>query len=594
MLDSPEYGQLIVESFRTNAVRSALLIDNEFPTLADLVEGKEYNEGENASLLYSFFRRNKIACDIDNDIANLVSRGYERARKSDLVVLDYHLKGHDDATDAVDLLAKLADTDHFNLVVVLTKDEDLARVWLTIAATLRGGWRRPSDFFADEPDAYEEWEDFRQAGRFPEKRNDMLEDAICGRKMETSHRKELIECFRGSIHLRGVLDKACEAYISRAVEETAGAAVYGDASRRVIEGGDLDGETPWLICKSVFVVIANKAKHVSSTDSVFGPIDSALRKWRPNPVRLLLSEVQNVAETLAPAYAHRLTHDESTQAGWLYLAQKENAAIAPTGIPLAIESLCRNISAVFQGSLVASTGLQSFAKRLLDLLVQDGKAVTTDQGRLNLAINLVGAPLEPPKVLHAINVYLSSVPFDATHVTTGTVLHDPRSGDWWLCVQPACDLVPNQRKEGSYHCEMATLRLRPLTDWQSRLKDAHTGTMLYVRYEDAEKCFEVVNFESRHPNPETLLLRYGVDPPGKNGNVSRYHRVTVYRLNCKNEEPMPEKREMLAVAQLREPYASRFLLQAGHHASRIGIDFTSFNADDSTVPASDALGPNNE
>ena len=57
---------------------------------------------------------------------------------------------------------------------------------------------------------------------------------------------------------------------------------------------------------------------------------------------------------------------------------------------------------------------------------------------------------------------------------------------------------------------------------------------------------------------------------------------------------MPEKREMLAVAQLREPYASRFLLQAGHHASRIGIDFTSFNADDSTVPASDALGPNNE
>ena len=113
------YKEKIVETFRNNAIRSVLLIDDEYLPYKDLVENKkiiseklgELPEIETKNLnelkikidelnklnraiersdvakdFINFFHQSKLICDVESDTSNL---DYEKIRKSDLVVPPY-------------------------------------------------------------------------------------------------------------------------------------------------------------------------------------------------------------------------------------------------------------------------------------------------------------------------------------------------------------------------------------------------------------------------------------------------------------------------------------------------------------------------
>ena len=88
------YNKAIVDTFRVNALRTAHIIDDSFPTYEELAANddakKERGEWKLAAELYAHFRANHIPCDVANTIDSLED-DVNRIRKSDLIVLDYNL-----------------------------------------------------------------------------------------------------------------------------------------------------------------------------------------------------------------------------------------------------------------------------------------------------------------------------------------------------------------------------------------------------------------------------------------------------------------------------------------------------------------------
>jgi hypothetical protein len=136
------YSEIVKSTFVTKALRTVLVIDDEFPSYANLLDEKEvkasYKEWDRALALYKGFKAQHMVCDVENDVDTV---GVERLRKSDLVILDYNLGPDEgDHTKAIKVIRNLAAARHFNTIVVYTAAEDLDRVWLEIAASLTGGW----------------------------------------------------------------------------------------------------------------------------------------------------------------------------------------------------------------------------------------------------------------------------------------------------------------------------------------------------------------------------------------------------------------------------------------------------------------------
>ncbi|HGF7517368.1 TPA: response regulator receiver domain, partial [Vibrio cholerae] len=172
------YRNKIVEAFRDNAIRSVLLIDDEYLPFEKLVtshtsfyenldsiskaleassEQKEmYQEklgqlrarldeasgylmrSEVAKDFVSFFHGKRLICDVEDRTDNLDK---DKVRKSDLIVLDYYLQKPEVTSNPAEyslkLIDELSESKHMNIVVVYTK-EDLDSVWFEVAATLRG------------------------------------------------------------------------------------------------------------------------------------------------------------------------------------------------------------------------------------------------------------------------------------------------------------------------------------------------------------------------------------------------------------------------------------------------------------------------
>jgi hypothetical protein len=116
------YEAVVKDTFQNKPLRTVLMVDDEFPTFVDLARGEtpetanRFLQKDRAARLYDAFQRNHMLCDVEN-VANDVKP--ERLRKSDLVVLDYHLgPGHNNSDRAIEILRKLSASKHFNTVVV--------------------------------------------------------------------------------------------------------------------------------------------------------------------------------------------------------------------------------------------------------------------------------------------------------------------------------------------------------------------------------------------------------------------------------------------------------------------------------------------
>ena len=135
-----KYEAAVRQTFM-DSLKSVFLVDDAFPTYSDMFGASEalekFDESDRARKLYTSFRDRHLPCDIENTFTPGDLQMVERMRKCDLVVLDFHLDGEGGGNSkALEILRKLADSSHFNTVVVYT-NASIEDTWLDIAANLR-------------------------------------------------------------------------------------------------------------------------------------------------------------------------------------------------------------------------------------------------------------------------------------------------------------------------------------------------------------------------------------------------------------------------------------------------------------------------
>jgi hypothetical protein len=583
------YSDAVERSFRDDAIRTAILIDDQFPDYVQMQDAKiaDFRDLERAKSLYTFLHRRGLLCDVLNwrKPEDTDHELVEKVRKSDLVVLDYQL-GTGGPKAALQILRHLAESPHFNLVVLYTSDT-LTTVSLAAAAAMRGlpalpANAKPSAELLDEAAAaLEDFQDIDAAGLIA-----YIKDGVTPWK--AALQAALTEAEIDLKNLPALIHHVARRWLDRLFDG------YEAKAQLLDLRCDLGGEELWIQSGSCFVAIVKKGTANEGEEEgafVWRRLGAALRSWQPNFYRLILSEIQNALELEAIADHEAWLDDNLCLGLGLYLLEDDGAARgerAADDIAGFSQSLIDRFVDLIRRRLSHHGAIAETAAALLNgkLGLPLSDAVGGESARRTRARELahVGPDQEvdwTDKVLPSVNAFMVSDEFRGGHLTTGTVIRDERENHW-LVVSPSCDLVP--RADGPILIQL--MRLSKI----SSAEKFTVGDKVAVHSEGQTKLFRALSETSRQPSLKTLYLPNGTRIERSDGQESRiYVRGWFADLTgaakappdakAKGKAPAGEQpgamesAQFTVVSQLRGSFATRFLMLTGQHQSRIGVDF---------------------
>lgn len=619
-----DFADEVVRSFRDDAIRTAMLIDDQFPTYLQMrgtAVDREFKEVERAANLYGFFHNRGFICDIENwrkpDDADLVL--IDKVRKSDLIVLDYQL-GVGGPQTALEILRHLAVSPHFNLVVLYTNDP-LTKVALSAAAAMRGN-APPLPELVPTAEALDDAEEILGREEFREV------NAIALATYLTSGKPPLIEDLVDALreekiplqNARPLADHVARSWI----KEVSSDYVPKEAPLLPLRCDFSNTDAMWIQCGSCFVAVVDKLKAGSGQDEgdyVWKRVGSALRAWRPNFYRLVLSEIQNALELEAVADHEAWLDDNLCLGLGLYLLESDDAAVGgmqPSAVAGSAQSLIDRFVDLIRRRLATHAKITDTATRVLSARLSSplGAPHHGETSRHVRARELAHVSSDAPcdwrgKVLPAVNAFMISDEFRGGHITTGSVLQSTVT-DYWLCVSPACDLEPR---------ETGPVLLHLIQLGKGSPKNTYsTGEHIVINTGSGPTVLTALNALNRQPSLKVVLLtngtsvvREGTAAPVLSGwfasSMAPVHPATDAAVHAKAAEseieatvavtsetaptaPAVAASETVAeagepepadasgggitfsvIAQLRGTFATRFLQAAGQHLSRVGVDF---------------------
>lgn len=568
-----QYADAVERSFRDDAIRTAVLIDDQFPDYLQMQSARveDFRDLDRARALYGFLHQRGLLCDVQNwrgpkdaDLTLL-----DKIRKSDLIVLDYQLGRGPEA--ALSILRHLAVSAHFNLVVLYTSDP-LRTVALATVSAMRGlatltPGNRPSEELLDDAREILGRDEFKEIDQ------DALVTYL---KTGTTPwiadlRTAMEEAGLNLAGLRPLADHVGRAWIAQ---------LHGDyeAEAPVLDfQSDLSDENAlWIRCGSCFVAIVGKGKagkDEAEGDYVWRRLGQALRNWRPNVYRLILSEIQNTLE-LEAIVDHEAWLDDNLCLGLgLYLLESERVANADHSredIAGSAHALIDRFVDLIRRRLATQPRIVETAS---DLLFGRLSLPANDHGegenaRHTRARELAHIAAEEKvdwskAVVPTVNAFMVSDAFRGSHLTTGTVLRDARNG-YWLTMSPACDLVP--RESGLVGLQMMQLLVE-------NSGVAYTqGDKVVIVTDRGPVILRALNEKTRQPKLSMLLLPGGSRVAlGRGKGLPTVEGWFAAELAKAGAAPAPLK--LTVVSQLRASFATRFLMVTGQHLSRVGVDF---------------------
>lgn len=641
------FAEAVERSFRDDAIRTAVLIDDQFPdylSIGDTAEG-EFTETERARNIYAFMHGKGLICDVHNWRAPSDADLHllDKARKSDLILLDYQL-GAGGTKAALKILRHLAISTHFNLVVLYTAEASPTTA-LTVATAMRGV--KPAvDALVPAAEMLENAEEILADERFKTIDADGLRAYLTdGKTPWAADLRQALNCAQiPPQNLKPLADHVARRWIAALVDD-----YELETDTELPVGCAIDAAQPmWIHCGSCFVAIVPKLPASSKDDEgeyVWSRLGAALRAWRPNIYRLILSEIQNALELEAVAHHENWLNDELALGLGLYLLESEEAArgkFSQADVEGSAQSLIDRFVDIIRRRLATHGRISSTAIDLLGgrLKTTVGEAPAGENARLIRARELAHIPADRSidwrrKVLPSVNAFMVSDAFRGGHITTGTVLYGPGES-FWLCASPSCDLVP--RDDGPI-----LVQLMRLEKTGTPPEKFTSGEFVVVGTSDDVMMLRAIEAKIRQPSLTTLVLPGGTrvsrDEGGAitisgwiaNGEGLRAASVahgfpaepdvalTVEEAMAKGDqrrevlalplptalEPAPEAPEpgvivealnvptakppqlvdeeatgkgalpkkFVVISQLRSAFAARFLMAAGQHQSRVGVDF---------------------
>ena len=598
------YEAVVKDTFQNKPLRTVLMVDDEFPTFVDLARGEtpetanRFLQKDRAARLYDAFQRNHMLCDVEN-VANDVKP--ERLRKSDLVVLDYHLgPGHNNSDRAIEILRKLSASKHFNTVVVYTAETDLDKVWSEIVAGISGGWTAITNELTGEPKEY--WERLSNERRLPEATKEAMmayakrrEIRSLPKKIQAHARQELIDL--------NVPQAACsaiiEALIHKGIAQRSGR--YAGEPKHVTVG-DYEDNSRWIQSGSVFVAIVQKGELSDDENDpdpagIMTGLSRALLAWKPNLIQILVSEIQNILELEALASEDDLLKDPVTHTAlWYYLLDSlgpldlQAAPDIKVGVMAVIDKIVDGV----RRRLSSDPDLLNLASQALMGELRDSgwTKATWPQGKAMLdgavALARTKGLTTNPNTMFRLNSFSSTERFSRAHLTTGTIFRHSLSDQYFVAASPACDLVARRPSPYQWWAHLVhpltplvAVMLNPASV-EAALNEASQGNHIFFEDGPGKKAFKFVAGDGYQPPYEFFILK-------NEGRVRDFGEKTVFdaaRLMPKQVEVNGARQtseterewidgEFEVVAQLRGVNATHVLQITGQHLSRIGLDFIS-------------------
>ena len=579
------YSDFIREVF-IDPIRTVMVVDDEFPTLDTLLTDKlggpscnvHNDDCERVRGILEFCRDHPRNWLVDIHDGGKQANEIEVAghlSQSDLLILDYQLiKGDHSGDRAIEILRKLAENDRFNLVVVYTQAASAgdhgAR---SIVEEIALGLTSEDPELALHPQAEEAVND--AVNLWSDTDHDIeqrLFDAVDEgtylnyRKLTERGDIDQLKEIGGIAQLLSILETRPDGVRLREpqlvkwtlkkrqdrLRPRLSPRNYGRVNFRAGSVGK-----NWVRTDRMFVTVVGKD---TSPGHIPELVLSALGDWDPAPHRLLMSKMRAELDKRGVPVEAEVLGDLFLQAGWLEEFLEPDEATRNRNVRNAVRRHWESMG----DQLEADTA--NFAHRLSqDIRTQD---------KATLIERFSGLDLEAHRqdILLHLNCHNCSKRVEGTHLSTGHIirLQSGNSEEYKLCLSPACDLEPEQKRGAGFH--------KRLGDWMpftavsllsscfpKALRDAAAGSHLFFKPKSESKI-RVFSCAESLSEPMFAANQGRFSPDGA-------WELELARIRGSGSKISSELVTRLVVGQLRYEYALNLLHRLGHHLSRVGLDF---------------------
>lgn len=579
------YAAFISEAF-VKPIRSVLIVDDDYPTLDEILDQEIVRKGggqppvtnktwyrnpDRIKRVIDGFRNPERPLLVDiHDGANVDTRGDAKVashlHQSDLLVLDYELDKtrRGDGERAIEILRGLITNDHFNLVVVHTS-EDLDKVYREIILGLLGPMGSGlSDEERETVDQLISQREDTDEGIFAALRRAVtIDQYLHARLHPETYLRTMGKKEQPYADFAGLADDANWNNNNRklvlrwllAEAETQLRALMNDASAAGLKWSK--SAVRWIKAESVFIAFSDKSDH----DDLFAELQKALEAWNPAPSRLFLAKLRAemdeygvVAQTVALERQHALAHwyarllrSQGDERRWLIA-----------------ESVGRHSDQLLNTIL---RRVETFASELVEAEAAAAGEEIDDRCRQHFSVDLT-KPQSRKRAEREHNAFVSSKGREGWHLTTGHVFMV--DGDCWICLSPACDLVPGQGEarnaDFGNRLPFTAVKLHPVAADGDHDVNSNLYIFLTLEGEVRKFCFNSQGKDSTAPIWRTFYAERG-------GRLDKDFKFKVSVMGAGSRRLIAKVHSSEVVAQLRYEYALNLLQKLGVSMTRIGLDF---------------------
>jgi hypothetical protein len=582
---APVYGDFIKQTY-LDPIRTVVVVDDEFPTLDTFLAEGEHSKGAAATKklqkVIEMCRNRDRPWLVDvHDGKNVRTEEEKTAtshlQHSDLLILDYHLDSSrpNDGFKAIEILRQMAINDHFNLVIVYTAGnehaggdiEKVVREIVTGLSTIDSRFDFKGPGFAKAEEIIEEWMD--DDDEIESKLLDSVDDNVLLRVAQKSDFK-WIEVYElpELAETKGLIEENDKGQYWKLFLKWAFhkrqkqlSSKYSDTNLGPLRFNTDDSEVNWIRTERLFITVVSKTNEPSTLPE---KLLTALNLWKPHPHRLLMAKMRAELDERGVLAETEVLGNQHLQAGWLEEFLTEDESERAWKINANLENHWESLGGAVRKNL------SNFSSSLATHLLKMGKQEAID----------TYSPISPNEhredITAELNRYACSKPVDGTHLITGHVLRitKDQQDEFWVCLSPACDLVPGQKSTGWHgrlgsHLPFLAVELHSCNP-QTAVKTAHVGSFLFL---DVSGKREVFSFTPMVANAETNP-KWEQMFASNLGQFSAEFSLPIRRISGKTGLKA-SKCDAVVVAQLRYEYALNLLQRLGSNLSRVGLDFLS-------------------
>ena len=590
---------LIKEAY-IDPIRSVMVVDDEYPTLAKLINKEDVSTPQDRARLLEVIGMCKESHNnwmLDVHDGQFTGTGdVDNLHHSDLLILDYHLEGNGDdgrGETALSVLSSLATKEHFNLVVVHTKgygdqgnDDGYRAVFKDIVFHLQtprlfrevpGGLLKSKNI----EDAIDAW-DVEQPGILS-----LLIDSVTD--MDYLHLHGLGQAPANIEHTVKEIQELKALYDARPIGEEDELdnlefkflqwyVLWKKGEKLQPQFGTKDlcdlkwsnGDYMWVKAGNLFVCVVGKTVPTSELPD---KLLNALEHWRPHPHRLLLAKLRHKLDEHGFTMANSVLSKQHTQAGWLRDLLNVDEKNLEQQAWYTAQSHLEEMSWHYKDDL------SQYLTRVVQSLMVEGETVENIESRYASPLVL----LNNFEIFKFSNAFNNALPVEGKHLTTGHVIRNSVTGDHFLLVTPACDLVPGRNAKQS-SIEAVVQRLYPIAT--ALRQESDTGTLeehtlyercqefvntkqlLFILIDGKIEVFSTVSMLYKNANPNLMSLAFANE-----GIWNDSFELRSYNLNLSLTPPQVRVCDYTVVGQLRYEYALHHSKVSGEYASRIGLDY---------------------